>query len=109
MIDESDYPTVIKIAMLGFISCLAATVNTILAPDRTFLSFLGRWVLGLFAGMVVGFVCDAQGIEGGWLYASISISSISAKPLIVGVIRMSQIISDNPKVIVDYVLRRKAD
>lgn len=102
---EEEWRIVRTMSSLGSISALAAACRLILARDdeRTFAGFMGHFVLGTFAGLMMGLAMDGWGVSETAKYAVVSAAALTAKQLLTLLIVFAQMLLDNPRMIWDVI------
>ncbi len=96
------------VASLGGIAALAAACRTIMSEDeRTLVGFLSRFVLGVFAGMMVGFALEGSGLSDGVQYAIVSGSALAAKETLTAVIKVAETVRDQSATVTKNIIKKK--
>jgi len=97
-------------ADLGGVSALAATCRLILFSDnRTFAGWAGFFVIGIFAGQMVGWAIESQGYSDGWNRAIVCATALSAKEVLMAVIKTAEMLRDNAAALAARLVRARVN
>lgn len=69
--------------------------------------FIRGGVLACFVAVLVGGLLDDYGYEGNLKFALIGIAAFVADDILVGILRLSALLRDNPREVLDIILRRR--
>ena len=95
------------LSLIG-ISTLAAASRSILSEDRRSLSgFIRGFILAVFVGGIVGALIQDYDFSPATQGGIVGISAFVADDILLLIIAISGHLRKNPKMIVDFVLRRK--
>ena len=107
MIDQDDLKAAVT---LGGISAMAATCRIILSQDekdRTFIGWASLFVLSMFAGEMVWYAIHGQDWDDSMKVAVCLASALSAKELLLGIIKIGETIRDQSSNVAKILIDRK--
>ena len=68
--------------------------------------FMRGGLLACFVAVLTGSVLDSYNIDGNLKFAAIGVAAFIADDVLVGILRISATIRDNPREVIDLILRR---